>query len=59
MIIETSRIKKKYKNNLICISTIFKNNNSLKKMYNGFSIILSKYLISNNFTNYINKKINF
>jgi hypothetical protein len=59
MIIETSRIKKKYKNNLICISTIFKNNNSLKKMYNGFSIILSKYLISNNFTNYINKNINF
>ena len=57
MIIETSRIKKKYKNNLICISNIFKNNNSLKKMYNGLSIILSKYLISNNFTNYLNKKI--
>ena len=57
MICETSRIKKKYKNNLICISNIFKNNNSLKKMYNGLSIILSKYLISNNFTNYLNKKI--
>ena len=57
MICETSRIKKKYKNNFDCISKVFKNNNSLKKMYNGLSIITTKYLISNNFSNYINKKI--
>ena len=57
MICETNQIKKKYKNNFDCISKVFKNNNSLKKMYNGLSIITTKYLISNNFSNYINKKI--